>query len=176
MSKMTQRKSLDYVKKEYKRTRTMPASWYLSSYTYKFNNTHLKPFLDKLKEKKLVANQCSGCNRVFFPPRLVCGECLVVPDKWVDIRDTATVATYAIAFLKDPETGEVQERPMILVRHDGADTCNIAELHEDIEVKDTYVGMPIKAHWQEEAFGGLMDIDYYELIEDNAKNMKSRKK
>jgi uncharacterized OB-fold protein len=175
MSKITQRKSLDYVKKEYIKTRTMPASWYLSSYRYKFNITHMKPMMDKLKEKKLVANQCSGCNRVFFPPRLVCGKCFVVPDKWVDIRDTATVATYAIAFLKD-ENGEVQERPMVLVHHDGADTCSIAEVAEDIEVKDTYVGMPIKAHWREETTGGLMDIEYYELIEDNAKDIKTKKK
>lgn len=175
MSKITQRKHLDYVKKEYDKTRTMPANWYLSSYKYKFNITHLKPFMDKLKEKKLVANQCSGCNRVFFPPRLVCGQCFVVPDKWVDIRDTASVATYAIAFLKD-ETGKVQERPMVLVHHDGADTCSIAELREDIEVKDTYVGMPIKAHWKEERSGGLMDIEYYELIEDKSKDLKTEKK
>jgi uncharacterized OB-fold protein len=175
MSKITQRKHLDYVKKEYPKTRTMPANWYLSSYKYKFNITHLKPFMDKLKEKKLVANQCSGCNRVFFPPRLVCGQCFVVPDKWVDIRDTASVATYAIAFLKD-ENGVVQERPMVLVHHDGADTCSIAELREDIEVKDTYVGMPIKAHWKEETSGGLMDIEYYELIEDKAKDLKTEKK
>ena len=176
MSKLTQRKSLDYIKKEYIKTRTMPASWYLSSYRYKFNITHLKPFLDKLKEKKLVANQCSGCNRVFYPPRLVCGECFVVPDKWVDIRDTGTVSTYAIAFLKDPETGKVQERPMVLVHHDGADTCSLAELREDLEVKDTYVGMPIKAHWREETTGGLMDIEYYELLEDKAKDIKPEKK
>jgi len=175
MSKITQRKQLDYVKKEYDKTRTMPANWYLSSYKYKFNITHLKPFMDKLKEKKLVANQCSGCNRVFFPPRLVCGQCFVVPDKWVDIRDTAIVATFAIAFLKD-ETGKVQERPMVLVHHDGADTCSIAELREDIEVKDTYVGMPIKAHWREETSGGLMDIEYYEIIEDKAKDLKTEKK
>ena len=175
MSKMTQRKSLDYVKKEYVRTRTMPANWYLASYKYKFNITHMKPFLDKLKDKELVANQCSGCNRVFYPPRLVCGKCLLKPDKWVDIRDTARVSTFAIAFLKDPETGKVEEKPMILVHHDGSDTTSIAELEPGVNVKDTYVGMPIKAHWREKTTGGLMDIEYYELIKDASKDIETEK-
>ncbi len=172
MSKLTQRKSLDYIKKDYIKTRTMPGSWYLSSYKYKFNITHMQPMLEKLKEKKLIANQCSGCNRVFFPPRLVCGQCLVKPDRWVDIRDTAQVATYAIAYLKNPDTGEVEEKPMILVRHDGADTCSIAELAPGVNVKDTYIGMPIKAHWRDTIKGGLMDIEYYDPIEDDAKDIK----
>ncbi|MBD3256199.1 MAG: hypothetical protein GF383_13965 [Candidatus Lokiarchaeota archaeon] len=172
MSKRTQRKSLDYIKKDYVRTRTMPADWYLSSYYFKFNITHMQPFLEKLKEKKLIANQCSGCNRVFYPPRLVCGECLVKPDRWVDIRDTARVATYAIAYLKDPETGEVQEKPMVLINPDGADTVTIAELAPDVDVKDTYIGMPVKAHWKEVTEGGLMDIEYYDPIEDDSKDIE----
>ena len=174
MSKMTQRKSLDYIKKDYIKTRTMPGSWYLTSYKFKFNITHMQPFLEKLKEKKLVGNQCSGCNRVFFPPRLVCGKCMLKPDKWIDIRDTAKVSTYAIAFLKDKETGEIQERPMVLVHHDGADTASIAELHPDVDVKDTYVGMPIKAHWRDEVTGGLMDIEYYDPFEDDAKDIEEK--
>ncbi len=170
MSKQTQRKSMEYVKKEYKRTRTTPASWYLSSYDYKYNITHMQPFLRKLKEKKLVANKCSGCNRVFYPPRLVCGECLVKPDRWVDIRDTASVATYAIAYLKD-EHGGVEEKPMVLVHHDGSDTSSIAMLAPGVNVKDTYIGMPIKAHWKENPEGGLMDIEYYDKVEDDAEDI-----
>lgn len=172
MSKLTQRKSLDYIKKEYVKTRTTPASWYLNSYEFKFNITHMQPFLEKLKEKKLVANQCSGCNRVFFPPRLVCGKCLVKPDRWVDIRDTAKVATYAISYLKDPETGEIRQSPMVLVHHDGADTVSIAEMNPSVDVKDTYISMPIKAHWREERTGGLMDIEYYDPVEDDAKDIE----
>ena len=65
MSKLTQRKSLDYIKKDYVKTRTMPGSWYLSSYKFRFNIAHHQPMLKKLKEKKLIANQCSGSD---FPP------------------------------------------------------------------------------------------------------------
>ncbi|MFX1308889.1 MAG: Zn-ribbon domain-containing OB-fold protein, partial [Promethearchaeota archaeon] len=98
MSKRTLRKSMEYIKKEYVRTRTMPANWFLSSYKFKFNITHMKPFLEKLKQKKIVGLQCSSCNRVFFPPRLVCGKCLVKPDRWVDLRETGKIASYTITY------------------------------------------------------------------------------
>jgi len=175
MSKLTQRKSLEYVKKDYVRTRTMPASWYLASYKYKYNLTHMQPFLEKLKNKKLIGLQCSGCNRVFFPPRLVCGKCLVKPDRWVDLRETGKVATYTVAYLKDTETGEILERPVVLVQQDGADTASMAQLSPEIDFKDTYIGMPIKVHWVENPTGGLMDIEYYDLVEDDAKDLDLRK-
>ncbi|MFX1495589.1 MAG: Zn-ribbon domain-containing OB-fold protein [Promethearchaeota archaeon] len=172
MSKRTLRKSMDYIKREYVRTRTMPASWYLSSYKFKFNITHMKPFLDKLKQKKLIGLQCSSCNRIYFPPRQICGKCLVRPDRWVDLRETGRVASFTASYLKDPETGKVLERPIVCAQLDGADTSYPAQLDSAIEFKDTYIGMPIKVHWAEDIKGGLMDIEYYDPIEDNSKDLQ----
>ena len=175
MSKRTLRKSMEYIKKEYIRTRTMPTNWYLSSYKFKFNITHMKPFLEKLKQKKLVGLQCSSCNRIFFPPRLICGKCLVKPDRWVDLRETGKVVSYTVTYLKDTETGEVLERPIVCVQLDGADTSYPAQLDPDIEFRDTYIGMPIKVHWAEDVQGGLMDLEYYDAIEDDSKDLELRK-
>ena len=173
MSKRTSRKSMDYIKKDYIKTRTMPANWYLSSYKFKFNITHMQPFLEKLKQKKLVGLQCSSCNRIYFPPRLICGKCLVKPDRWVDLRETGKVASYTITYLKDPETGEVIERPIVCAQLDGADTSYATQLNPNIEFKDTYIGMPIKVHWAENLQGGLMDIEFFDAVEDDAEDMKS---
>lgn len=174
MSKLTQRKSLDYVKKDYKKTRKMSGSWYLTKYKYKYNITHMQPFLSKLKEKKLIGLECSGCNTVYFPPRFVCGKCLIKPDRWVDVRDTGRVSTFVIGYLKDPETGEIQERPSVSVHHDGADTTSMAELNPEVDAKDIYIGMPVKVHWNEEPSGGLTDIEYYDIIEDNSEDLDLR--
>ena len=35
--------------------------------------------------------------------------------------------------------------------------------------------MPIKVHWAENVKGGLMDIEYYDPIEDDAKDLELRK-
>ncbi|MHA1489185.1 MAG: Zn-ribbon domain-containing OB-fold protein [Promethearchaeota archaeon] len=174
MSKMTQRKSMEYIKKEYPRTRTMPASWYLNAYRFKYNVTHMKPFLDKLKEGKLVGLQCSNCNRVSFPPKIVCGNCLIKPDRWVDLRETATVATYTVTYLKDEVTGKIVEKPIVCIRQDGSDTTHITELAPEVNYDDVYVGMPIKIHWADNLEGNLSDIAYYDVIEDKAKDMKLR--
>ncbi len=171
MSKLTQRKSLDYIKKDYVRTRTMQGNWYLASYQFKFNISHNIEFLKKLKDKKLVGNCCSVCNRVFFPPRYVCGKCLVKPNQWVDLRETGRVATFAIVYLKNPETGEVEEKPTVLVQQDGADTAIIAQLNPEVDFKDAYVGMPVKVHWADIRTGGLMDIEYYDVLEDDAEDL-----
>ncbi len=175
MSKRTSRKSMDYIKEEYIKTRTMPANWYLSSYKFKFNITHMQPFLEKLKQKKLVGLQCSSCNRIYFPPRQICGKCLVKPDRWVDLRETGRVASFTITYLKDPETGKIIERPIVCAQLDGADTSYPSQLNPDIEFKDTYIGMPIKVHWAETLQGGLMDIEYFDAVEDDAENLNKSK-
>lgn len=175
MSKITQRKSMEYVKKQYVVTRTMAANWFLSSYRYKFNITHMQPWLKKLKEKKLVGLQCSNCNRVFFPPRLVCGKCLIKPDRWVDVRDTAIVTTFTITYVVDDETGEVIQKPIVLVRHDGTDSTGLAELNPEIRFQDTYIGMPVKVKWNDVTEGNLMDLEYYNSLDDEAKDLPLRK-
>jgi uncharacterized OB-fold protein len=171
----TQRKSMEYVKKQYVVTRTMSGSWFLNSYRYKFNITHMQPFLKKLKERKLVGLQCSGCNRVFFTPKLVCGKCLIKPDKWVDLRDTAVVSTYTITYIVNDETGEVEQKPIVLVQQDGSDTTWLAELSPEIRFDDTYIGMPLKAKWRDVTEGSIDDIEYYEPLEDKAKDLPLRK-
>jgi len=168
-------KMLDYEKKEYVKTRTMPGSWYLSSYKYKYNFSHFKPFFEKLKEKKLVGLQCSSCNEVSFPPKLVCGRCLVKPDRWVDIRETAQVATFSITYEKNPQTGETEEKPVVAIRHDGADTMFLGVIDPSTNFHDVYVGMPLKVKWVENPQGNMNDIDYYEVISDKAKKMELRK-
>ena len=165
---------MDYEKKEYDRTRTMPASWYLNAYRYKYNVTHLKPFLEKLKERKVVGLQCSNCNTVYFVPKLVCGKCLVKPDRWVDLRDTATISTYTITYVKDDD-GNVVQKPIVCVQQDGSQTTHLVELSPDIKYEDTYIGMPVKIKWRDVVTGSLDDIEYYDRVEDKAKDLPLRK-
>lgn len=166
---------MDYVKKDYDKTRTMPGSWYLSSYKYKFDLTHMQPFLEKLKEKKLIGLQCQGCNTVSFPPKIICGKCLIKPEKWVPLRETATISTFTIAYQKDENGNIIGSKPVVAVRQDGADTLYTVELSPGFKFEDAYVGMPVKVHWKDNPKGSLDDIAYYDPIEDPTKDMPLRK-
>lgn len=161
---------LEYIKKEYDRTRTMPGKWYMGAYKYKFNTTHMQPFMEALKHKRLIGLKCRSCNHVYFPPALVCGNCMVRPDKWVPLRDTGQVATFTATYVKDPDTGELQAVPVIAVRFDGADTTHIIEM-PNVPFEDVYVGMPVKLKWRDEPQGNMDDIEYCDAIEDYTRDL-----
>ncbi len=156
---------LVYDRKEYVRTRQLPGKWDLASYRYKFDATALQIFNDKLKEKKLMGLKCRGCNTVYFPPRVVCGKCLIAPDKWVPLPDTGVVATFTATYKKDPVTGKQVPEPVIAVRVDGSDTTHTIEL-TGIKFDDVYVGLPVKMKWREVTQGSLNDIECCVPIED----------
>ena len=118
------------------------------------------------KQGKILGLKCRSCNHVSFPPRLICGRCLVKPDQWVTLPDTASVATGSASFRTNPITGEKEMAPVIAVRQDGSDTVWVHNLPDDFDFFKVYIGMPIKAHWAEEKQGLWNDIEYYDVIED----------
>jgi len=156
-----------YEKNTYTKTRTLKAGWFLGSYRYKFNLSRTKVFLNGLKNKKILGLKCRSCNTVSFPPRLICGRCLQKPDQWVLLPETGSVATGSATYDQD-DTEREFAFPVLSVRQDGADTCWVANLPDDIDFKSVYIGMPLKVHWAEERKGLWMDIDYYTPIDDPA--------
>ncbi len=167
----------DYIKKKYPLSRTVHGSWYLSSYNYKFNISRTRVWLQGLKEGKVLGLKCRSCNTVSFPPRLICGRCLVQPDEWVTLPETASVATGSATYAEDDEQRE-KAFPVIAVRQDGADTMLVHNLPDDYEFKQIYIGMPLKIHWAAEKKGLWMDIERYDPIPDPAKelNVKEEEK
>ncbi len=157
----------EYIKKDYKRTRTMKGSWYLTSYKYKFNLSRIKEYLKGLKKGIILGLKCRSCNTVSFPPRLICGRCLVKPDQWVRLPETASVATGSANYDEEDKNRE-HPFPVIAVRQDGADTALIHNISEDVDFNSIYIGMPLKVVWAKERNGLYLDIDHYEPIEDPA--------
>lgn len=158
-----------YEKESYPVTRRTHGAWYLSSYTYKFNLRRIQVFLDGLKEKKLFGIKCRSCNTVSFPPRLICGRCLQMPDQWVLCRDTATVATFSATYDKKLDPNQENPMPVIAIRQDGADTTWIGLFKEGVPFEKVYIGMPIRAVFKSdgERNASWGDIDYYEPVEPN---------
>lgn len=163
----------EYIKKQYKRTRTLHGNWYLMNYKYKFNLSRTKVFLKGLKEGNVLGLKCRSCNTVSFPPRLICGRCLVMPDQWVRLPETGTVATGSATYETDDKNRE-RPLPVIAVRQDGADTVWLHNMPKDIDFHSIYIGMPVKAVWAKERTGSWFDIDHYEAIEDPAVELNKK--
>ena len=67
----------------------VPYSWWVGEVGSRF----LRSLRD---EKKILGNRCSGCGRVFVPPRKNCGRCFIPIDEWTTLGDEGTVETYTV--------------------------------------------------------------------------------
>jgi uncharacterized OB-fold protein len=90
---------------------------------------------------------------------------LVKPDQWVELPDTATVATGTATYDIDDKA---MEHPfaVVSVRQDGSDTMVLQNLSEDVNFHNVYVGMPLKVVWAAERKGEWTDLDHYAPIDD----------
>lgn len=125
-------------------------------------------FLTELKEnKKLFGIKCPKCGRVYVPPRKVCGRCFLGMDEFVPVSDEGEIVVCAIiefGFV-DPETGAQRPVPYgyVFVKLDGADTA-LPHFLNRADPKKVKVGARVKAVFEENRKGSIMDIKHFTLI------------
>ncbi len=153
-------------KKKYEVTRTLPSFWTLEAHNFKYDTRYLQYYVNHLKEKKIVGNRCPACRIVYSPPKPICGRCHERCTDWVEVSEYATVVSYSAGYDKKKtemrEDTELKPVPIVAVKHEGADSAYIALLTPGVELSQVYVGMRVKAVWNEKLTGALSDIKWYE--------------
>ena len=56
--------------------------------------TKVAEFADKLAAGEISATRCTGCGRVYFPPRADCAGCLSGQMEWVKIPEKGKLVSY----------------------------------------------------------------------------------
>ncbi len=117
-------------------------------------------FFEGLKENKLVAVACKDCkdcedSHVYLPPRMYCECCFAELTDYFAVPDTGTVVSFTEVF-QDVE-GKPLSEPVILALINIDDTDTLF-LHHLIDVDELYVGLRVKAVWNEQKNGSLLDI------------------
>ena len=56
----------------------------------------LSEFFVHLREGRLTTTRCRGCDRVYWPPRKFCPQCLTDRFDWVDLPNEGTVLAFSI--------------------------------------------------------------------------------
>ncbi len=138
-----------------------PFEWSIGKYGSKF--------LSELRDnQRIVGIRCPKCQKVFVPPRKVCGDCFVAMDEIVPLSGEGTVNTYTVLSFGfvDPSTGIQKPVPYTwaFISLDGADNTFIHYL-EEIDLEKLRVGMRVKAVFEEERSGQLLDIKHFVTIE-----------
>ena len=127
-------------------------------------------FLIELRDhKKLLGIRCPKCQKVYVPPRQVCGLCFQRMEELVELSNKGTLVAFTIirfSFI-DPETGIVRPVPYGygFINLDGCDNSfqHFINIEDESKVK---IGAKVEAVFNEERKGNLMDIKYFEIIGD----------
>ena len=124
---------------------------------------YMNKFYDALENKKIIGNKCPKCEKIFVPPRKICGKCnetLALDDNWVQLADTGILKNFTITYYKvnDRSSRKVKKPQIIgMVQIDGSDTAIVYRLL-DIEPEDVKIGMKLKIDWEEKPKGDPSDI------------------
>lgn len=127
-------------------------------------------FLNKLKEKKIMANKCPKCGRLQCPPREVCAICHVEADSWVEVgpEGILTVADIIYYAAPDPLTGEIRKTPYIsaYILLDGCEDPDTFwhEIDPNTPHEKLKKGVKVRPVWNDKRVGAITDIKYFEVI------------
>ena len=128
-------------------------------------------FFEGMKEEKLYASRCSKCNRVLVPARTFCPRCFIDTDEWLEASQEGTVVAWGLTNYR--YFAQPIEPPFIsaLIKLDGTDV-NFLHLIGGFEMtnldevkKRVWNGQRVKAVWEEEKLGHILDIKYFTPID-----------
>jgi len=83
-------------------------------------NTRISQFFENLKEGRLTTTKCKKCNKILWPPRIVCPSCFSEELEWVDLGVEGELYAFTELRLGVP-LGFVQDVPFCvgIVKIDG---------------------------------------------------------
>ena len=127
--------------------------------------------LATLRDKGVfMAVQCPKCKRVQMPPRIVCAECLVKNETWMEMPTEGTLASFTIMYLPltDPTTGKPHNPPFVYgsVRLDGATSTLDHLVHIEPDLEKVWVGMRCRLVMRPDGqrIGDMSDVMYFEPL------------
>jgi hypothetical protein len=126
-------------------------------------------FLTELRDnKQFVGAKCPKCGKVYVPPRRVCGPCFVELTEIVPVSDEGELVTYTVVSFGfvDPATGKQKPVPYgyAAIMLDGSDSV-LLHFVDETDPEKIKIGARVKAVFEEERTGSLLDIKYFELLD-----------
>ncbi len=122
-------------------------------------------FLTELRDnKRIMGIRCPTCNRVYVPVRSICVKCFANLTEFVEVAKTGTLMTYSIVNSSAPYYPAKSPFIYGIIKLDGADT-GLAHLLGEVDPQKVRVGMRVKAVFNEERKGSVLDIKYFKPIE-----------
>jgi len=143
--------------------------WLLSvEYEYAAGHFATRFFQELRDNGRIWGVRCPGCQRVYIPPRPICGICAGKTGEWVEVSDEGVIVGCTVVNVPfiDPMTGEQRPVPygFAIIRLDGASTA-LYHFLEETDPKKLGVGKRVKAVFRPERKGTLLDIKHFRLLD-----------
>jgi uncharacterized OB-fold protein len=127
-------------------------------------------FLKELRDnKRIYGAKCLRCGKVYVPPRIVCRDCFVTMDDFVEVGSEGTLLAFTVTNFPytDTTTGETKKIPYTAayIKLDGSDS-NIVHCLDETDEKKIKAGMRVRAVFSDTRTGDYFhDIDHFEIIQ-----------
>lgn len=95
---------------------------------------------------RLEANRCDACEKIFFPPRLICPGCGNRELKAVKLKDTGKVLTYTVIHTPPHKFEDQAPYAMGIVELD--DGARVTGQIVDCEFEKLAIGMPVRIEFR----------------------------
>lgn len=134
-------------------------------FTYNYRvGPYIERYIKGFGDKKILGVKCSGCSKVFVPPRKICGTCNRIMDEWVEVGPEGTVENYTVGHVTlNKGLVEEAETPVLLalVKLDGATGLLAGEVR-GLEPAGLKSGVRVRAVFKDPAEDSLLDLDHFE--------------
>ncbi len=119
-------------------------------------------FLTEIRDsKKFVGVRCPKCQKVYAPPKEVCGPCFCKMTEPVKVGPQGVIRSFTIVRFSfvDPETGATKPVPYAsgIIQLDGADNAISHYIEYDDESR-VRIGARLEPVFAEERTGSIKDI------------------
>jgi hypothetical protein len=125
---------------------------------------YMDRFYENLEKQHFTGIRCPSCNKVYFPPRKVCGDCFkTIPlddANWVDLETTGTLVNFTATNQEVSERRKKKsEKTTVigLIKIDGSDTAIVYPIL-DVQESDVSIGMKLEVEWNKKLTGSPDDI------------------
>lgn len=124
-------------------------------------------YLEELRQGRLIARRCDGCQRTMIPPRMFCERCFRPTDEWVYVNATGRILTFSLCYVTWDVRRLKQPQIPAVIEIDGASPgMGILHLVEKVRPNQVRVGMAVRAVWRppSKRRGSVTDIAYWEPL------------
>ena len=133
-------------------------------YTWSVGEVGSRFFAEIKDNRKIWGVKCPSCDTVFIPPKKTCTFCTVPIHEWVEVKDEGVVQTFTVVRYKTDFIADKNKKAIGIILLDGADT-GLVHYIGDVPAEKIKVGMRVKAVFEKERSGHILDIKHFKPIE-----------